>query len=297
MRRRLKQAGLLIVIPTIIVLTIGVTYQGVATPLERRDFPPPGDKIDVGGHQLHIYCTGEGAPTVILEAPATGLSVAWGWIQPSVAQQTRVCSYDRAGLGWSEAGDSPYNPSKVPLELKRLLDGAKIQGPIVAVGDSLGALFVQMYASTYPKNVMALVLIDSDLSVLSKNTKIDSFSRFLTYSPWLARTGILRATRLLSDNANGLPEPASGALRAFLNRPDHLFRSATEVNYLYETVELAKKKQTVLNLTVVEIHTNRMEPGLFLSEESEAARVANIILDTVTTIQESSETSSNPIDY
>ena len=293
MRRRLKQAGLLIGIPTIIVLTIGVTYQGIATPLERRDFPSPGHKIDVGGHQLHIYCTGEGIPTVILEAPATGLSAAWGWIQPSVAQQTRVCSYDRAGLGWSEAGDSPYNPSQVPLELKRLLEGEKIQGPIVAVGDSLGALFVQMYASTYPKNIMALVLIDSDFAVFSHN----SFSRFLTYSPWLARTGILRATRLLSENANGLPEPASGALRSFLNRPDHLFRSATEVNYLYETIELAKNKQEVSNLTVVEIHTNRMEPGLFLSEESEAARVANIILDTVATIQESSENSSNPIDH
>ena len=289
MRRRLKQVGLLITIPTIIVLTIGVTYQGIATPLERRDFPPPGHKIDVGGHQLHIYCTGEGIPTVILEAPATGLSAAWGWIQPSVAQQTRVCSYDRAGLGWSEAGDSSYNPSKVPLELKRLLEGAKIQGPIVAVGDSLGALFVQMYASTYPKNIMALVLIDSDFAVFSHN----SFSRFLTYSPWLARTGILRAARLLSENANGLPEPASGALRSFLNRPDHLFRSATEVNYLYETIELAKNKQGVSNSTVVEIHTNRMEPGLFLSEESEAVRVANIILDTVATIQESSENSSD----
>ena len=223
MRRRLKQAGLLIGIPTIIILTIGVTYQGIATPLERRDFPSPGHKIDVGGHQLHIYCTGEGIPTVILEAPATGLSAAWGWIQPSVAQQTRVCSYDRAGLGWSEAGNNPYNPSQVPLELKRLLEGEKIQGPIVAVGDSLGALFVQMYASTYPKNIMALVLIDSDFAVFSHN----SFSRFLTYSPWLARTGILRAARLLSENANGLPEPASGALRSFLNRPDHLFRSAT----------------------------------------------------------------------
>lgn len=296
MRRRLKQVGLLIGIPAIIVLTIGVTYQGIATPLERRDFPPPGHKIDVGGHQLHIYCTGEGVPTVILEAPATGFSAAWGWIQPSVAQQTRVCSYDRAGLGWSEAGDSPYNPSQVPLELKRLLEGAKIQGPIVAVGDSLGALFVQMYASTYPKNVIALVLIDSNFGVLSK-TKIDSFSRFLTYSPWLARTGILRATRLLSENANGLPEPASGALSSFLNRPDHLFRSATEVNNIYEIIKLAKDQQTFSNSTVVEIHTNRIEPGLFLSEESEATRVANIILDTVATIQENSKNASNLLDH
>ena len=85
----------------------GATYQGAATAIERRKFPHPGRMIDIGGLQLHIYCTGNGAPTVVLEAPAAGMSAAWGWVQPAVAQTTRVCSYDRAGLGWSEAGDQP----------------------------------------------------------------------------------------------------------------------------------------------------------------------------------------------
>ena len=92
---------------TFIVLA-GVTYQSVATALERRQFPYPGRLIDVGDHQLHIYCVGEGAPTVVLEAPAAGISVGWAWVQDDLGQTTRVCSYDRAGLGWSEAGEGGY---------------------------------------------------------------------------------------------------------------------------------------------------------------------------------------------
>ena len=93
------------------LILAGATYQGAATALERRQFPHPGRLVEIGGRQLHIYCAGEGSPTVVLEAPAAGMSAAWGWVQPAVAKSTRVCSYDRAGLGWSEAGDSQYDPS------------------------------------------------------------------------------------------------------------------------------------------------------------------------------------------
>ena len=84
-----------------LVVLIGATYQGVTTAIERRRFPFPGRLVDVGGHQLHLYCTGAGAPTVVLEAPAAGISAAWAWVQGSISQFTRVCSYERAGLGWS----------------------------------------------------------------------------------------------------------------------------------------------------------------------------------------------------
>src|SRR5574341_1475973 len=103
------------------LILAGATYQGVATALERRQFPHPGRMVSVGDHQLHIYCTGEGPPTVVLEAPATGMSAAWGWVQPDVAAVTRVCSYDRAGLGWSEAGDRRFDPANVVEELHALL--------------------------------------------------------------------------------------------------------------------------------------------------------------------------------
>ena len=87
---------------TLFGVLAGATYQGVATSLERRKFPHPGRLIDVGGHQLHLHCTGEGSPTVVLESAAASMSSSWGIVQPRIARTTRVCSYDRAGLGWSE---------------------------------------------------------------------------------------------------------------------------------------------------------------------------------------------------
>jgi hypothetical protein len=94
-RRTLGASGAVI----IFILLAGATYQGVATALERREFPRPGGLVSVGDHQLHIYCTGTGSPTVVLEAPAAGLSAAWGDVQRRLSGTMRVCSYDRAGLG------------------------------------------------------------------------------------------------------------------------------------------------------------------------------------------------------
>jgi hypothetical protein len=96
--RRVLISALVILV---FLLLAGATYQGAATALERRRYPHPGRLVDIGGHQLHLHCTGQGAPIVVLEAPATGMSAAWGWVQPDVAQLTRVCTYDRSGLGWS----------------------------------------------------------------------------------------------------------------------------------------------------------------------------------------------------
>ena len=113
-----------------LLLLVGATYQGVTTALERRAFPRPGQMVDVGGHQLHLHCTGEGSPTVVLEAPAMGMSAAWGWVQPAVARDTRVCSYDRLGLGWSERGEKPFAPMDVPDDLHALLERAGNARPL-----------------------------------------------------------------------------------------------------------------------------------------------------------------------
>jgi pimeloyl-ACP methyl ester carboxylesterase len=137
----------------------GATYQGVATSLERHEFLRPGGLVDVGNYQLHIYCVGKGSPTVVLEAAAGSLSPAWGWVQPDIGRITRVCSYDRTGLGWSE-GDGRYLPSRVPSDLHTLLERANEPGPFVLVGHELGASFARMYAERYPADTQALVLID-----------------------------------------------------------------------------------------------------------------------------------------
>src|SRR5919107_5614645 len=105
MSPRFRHLLLTAVVVFVLLLLVGATYQGVATALERRKYPHPGRLVDVGGHQLHIYCTGErrrGRPTVVLEAPEGSMSGEWGWVQAALAERRLVCSYDRAGLGWSE---------------------------------------------------------------------------------------------------------------------------------------------------------------------------------------------------
>jgi pimeloyl-ACP methyl ester carboxylesterase len=220
----------------IVILLAGATYQGVATALERRKYPHPGSLIDVGGHQLHIYCTGEGSPAVVLEASASGMSAAWGLVQPGVAAVTQVCSYDRAGLGWSEAGDRPYDPGRVPDELHALLRAAAVPPPYVLSGHSLGASFIRVFANRYAGEVAGLVEIDPAAA-------IEGEPPLLPLSPWLARTGVLRATRLSSAAAHGLPEPSLGALSSFLNRPDHLARAAREIAHWNEAVQLGARAE------------------------------------------------------
>lgn len=280
MRARLRRLTIATTMVLAVVLLAGATYQGVATALERRDFPPSGHRIDIGGHQLHINCTGEGRPVVILEAPATGMSAAWGWVQPEVARHTRVCSYDRAGMGWSEAGDAAYDPRNVPAQLHALLAGARLSAPYIMVGESLGAAFARMYVARYPGDVTAAVLID-DPTPGAGEQQTDSremrpFVRLVRYSPWLARAGVLRATRLLSSEAEGLPQPAGGAVRAFLNRPDHLTRAGRELARWDETLALAAQAHVSDDL-IVQVHTESAEPGTLLTSHAAAAATQAII--------------------
>ena len=204
-RRVLISAAVILVF----LVLAGATYQGAATALERRQFPHPGRLVDIGGHQLHLHCIGQGAPTVVLEAPATGMSAAWGWVQPDVAQLTRVCTYDRSGLGWSEAGDSGYDPAAVPDELHALLQHASEPGPYVIGGQGLGAALATLYAARYSPEVAGLVLVDPPVTDRPARRSV---TRLLNASPWLARTGVLRATRIMSSSAAGLPELCSPAV-------------------------------------------------------------------------------------
>lgn len=256
----------------IFLVLAGATYQGVATALERRRFPHPGQLLDVGGHQLHIYCTGEGTPTVVLEAPATGMSAAWGWVQPEIANATRVCSYDRAGLGWSEAGGRAFEPSAVAEQLHALLQSAGERAPYVIVGQGLGAAFATLYASQFAESVAALVLVDPP-ALADEASQVDRMISLVDASPWLARAGVLRATGLISSNANGLPPSSAGAVAAFLNRPDHLTRSARELSRWDDTVRLAAAA-AVDNIPVHRI-TGAGSGRTALLTEAEAARAVS----------------------
>ena len=266
------------------LILAGATYQGVATALERRQFRHPGRLVDVGGHQLHLYCEGRGLPTVVLEAPGTAMSSAWAWVQADVARFTRVCSYDRAGLGWSEAGDMPFTPQAVPTELKTLLQRSAEPGPYVMAGAELGAAYASLYASRYPEDLAALVLVDPP-GPFGGNPRSASATRFITVSPWLARTGLLRATRTLSSGASGLPQPAAGALTAFLNRPDHLTRAASELSRWNETVAMADAAPLRRTLPVTQVELEGRDRVALLADRKDAQDVADAISRAITSLR------------
>lgn len=127
----------------------------------RTRYPPIGQMVDVGDFRMHIACSGSKSPTVIIEAGQGGMGLQYTNIQAALARDTRVCVYDRAGLGWSDMGQKPRSAQAVVDELHTLLNNAGEEGPYVLVGHSLGGLFSLLYANTYPSDVVGLILLDS----------------------------------------------------------------------------------------------------------------------------------------
>jgi pimeloyl-ACP methyl ester carboxylesterase len=277
---RVRRTLVVASVVAVFLVLAGATYQGVATALERRQFPYRGRMVDAGGHQLHIFCTGQGSPSVVLEAGGAGMSAAWGWVQPRIAAVTRVCSYDRAGLGWSEAGDRPYDPNDVAPALNALLERAGERPPFVLAGHGLGAAFASIYASRFADQVTAVVLIDPPADV-TRASAIRSTTRLVNASPWLARAGVLRAMKIMSRNAAGLPPADAGALGAFLNRPDHLTRAAHELSRWNEAVTLAQQSPLRPDLPVVRVAAAGSGDVTFLTDPSQAAVAAMAILSVV----------------
>ncbi len=156
--------GVLILAALIAVLvSAGAALQSTASAADLERFPAPGRMIDLGSYRLHLNCAGEssGGPTVILEAGLGDFSPVWSAVQPALAQAGRVCSYDRAGLGWSDSSPLPRDAQYVAEELHALLAAAGESGPFVLVGHSRGGLHVLAYAALYPDEVGGLVLVDS----------------------------------------------------------------------------------------------------------------------------------------
>jgi len=143
-----------------LLIACGVLYQIVALKSDKRRFPPAGRLVDVGGHRLHLYELGSGAPTVVLESGISASSLNWRRVQTEVAHFARVCSYDRAGLGWSDLCKEPCTPGSLAAQLHLLLLRAGIVAPYVLVGHSFGGLIVRAFAAKFPDETAGLVLID-----------------------------------------------------------------------------------------------------------------------------------------
>lgn len=204
-----QSRGFLIWLGRLAILIVGLflaggIYEPIAEAADAKAYPPPGQMVDVGGYRLHINCTGSGTPTVVIDAGWGDWSTTWAaYVQPEAAKTTRVCTYDRAGMGWSEAGPLPRDAVQFAKELHTLLQNANIPGPYVMVGHSLGGLPVRVFTDMYPSEVAGVILIDSmtPKQFFQSSTEVqsqsNSQSQSLSFPAVLARFGVVRSITLL----------------------------------------------------------------------------------------------------
>lgn len=162
MRKWIRKVAALLAVLVVFAGIVGVIFERVARRDVAREFPPVGELVELDGRRSHLYCIGEGSPTVILESGLdTSGSQAWRTVQPRIAEDTRVCSYDRAGILWSEPRPEPRDANRISVELHGLLAAASVAPPYVMVGHSLGGLIVRVYHEKFPDEVAGIVLVDS----------------------------------------------------------------------------------------------------------------------------------------
>lgn len=145
----------------LILIGLAIAVQAQSQGQLSQSYPPPGRLINISGRKLHLNCAGKGSPTVILIAGGNAFSIDWALVQPKLAGSTRVCSYDRAGLAWSDPGPADETVEQTISDLHSLLRTARERGPYLLVGASIGGIFIRAYQHAFPGEVAGLVFTNS----------------------------------------------------------------------------------------------------------------------------------------
>jgi pimeloyl-ACP methyl ester carboxylesterase len=201
-----------------LLVAAGAVYQFSMVEWDSHRYPPPGKLVDIGGGlRLHINCTGAGSPTAILEAGPNDSSVIWQLAQPQISRFTRVCSYDRAGFGWSDAPNEPRSSLNIASELERLLTRASVPGPYVLVGHDFGTLDLRVFAARHRQEVVGMVFVDSvhpdihnrpPFNVAAQSTLSNAYYRLI---PWTVPLGLPRIRGWCRNNFTFRNQPAAWA--------------------------------------------------------------------------------------
>jgi len=246
----------LTIVPTLLcVLPIATLAQTVGS---NQNAPPPlGKLVDVGGYRVHLYCTGNGSPSiVIVGAP---YSVDWGLVQPEVAKITQVCSYDHSGLGWSDDGPEDSCSLRVG-EVHAALKNAGIKGPFVLVGHSLGGLVARLYESQFPDEVAGLVLVDHAMPLSIVVAPPVGNTSAPSPPPAPTHTTVLRG--LDSDPNFSHLTPRERELHSWAKSRKHTARQST-----VETVQQCFSE--LASVTKEQLHSLRDKPLVDVSTDEE----------------------------
>jgi pimeloyl-ACP methyl ester carboxylesterase len=243
------KALLWLVVALVVLAVVGAIYQAIATERDERAYPPPGHLVNVGGYSLHINCVGEGSPTVILESALGAMSAHWVRVQQVVAETTRVCAYDRAGMGWSEPGPEPRDARQISSELHTLLKDADTEGPYVLVGHSYGGLYARMYAARYPNEVAGVVLVDSShpeqfTRSPEGRAMYEQIRRLGAVIPFLTRLGVIRLFNVYPAHPD-LPPQQRAQIEAFNSSTRQVATTAAEFRATPETTAQVRSTGTL----------------------------------------------------
>jgi pimeloyl-ACP methyl ester carboxylesterase len=269
-RRIIRWIGMALVGLIVVLLALaaaGVIYQAIATERAERAYPPPGQMVDVGGYSLHINCLGQGSPTVVLDGGLGEWSAQWVRVQQEVSGTTRVCAYDRAGMGWSEMGPEPRDAKQISSELHALLDVGDIEGPYVLVGHSFGGLYMQTYAARYPEEVAGVALVDSsqpDQFSYQQVTR-DSYEprkQIFDVASLAARLGIVRLLSKFAPASPELPQQQRAQIDALSPSTRQVSTTALEFRAAPQSATQTRSLRSLGNkpLAVVSAPT-QAEPG------------------------------------
>ncbi len=262
-------------------ILLSVTVAHAQTP---EPFPPPGALYTVNGQAMHLHCTGEGSPTVILEAGIGGTSLNWSVVQPAIAGFTRVCSYDRLGYGWSDPLAREFSVEDATANLNLLLLEADIEPPYVMVGHSFGGVLLRDYMRQYPDAVVGVVLVDAVHPQMPE--RIDFYPQALELqiaalrlASGAARFGYLQTGEASLPAPENVPTEVADAYAAKLLEEKFFETAATEALYMVEQMPALTLPATLGDMPLVVISHGISERNSFLGAplNSELATEAEII--------------------
>ena len=211
-RRNVERVVLGLVILVCGAAAASTLFHAVALRYYRSIYQAPGTIYNVNGYKMHLYCTGEGSPTILLDAGLGNDSLDWDHVQPTLSRTTRVCSYDRAGMGWSEPQPGVRDADQITSQLHALLQQAGVTGPLVLMGHSMGGIYMRDYATRYPHDIVGLIFVDSgtplaedrESAELRAATEITRFKYYLFLT--LSTLGVERLMGECSDIQKGVDE-------------------------------------------------------------------------------------------
>jgi pimeloyl-ACP methyl ester carboxylesterase len=148
------------VVACLVLAAAAATYNALSLRHYRKLSGVPGELYTVNGYAMHMYCTGQGSPTILLDAGLGDDFTIWAKVQPELSKVTRVCAYDRAGFGWSQPNPAVQDANAISAELHQLVSVSGVQRPFLLMGHSIAGIYLRSYAAHYPNDLAGLVFVD-----------------------------------------------------------------------------------------------------------------------------------------